>query len=45
LRRESKNYDKNSFLRRGNPKLTNEQKEIAALKRQLRDIFRREQNI
>jgi transposase len=37
-RKESKNYGKNSFPGRGKPKLTDEQKEIALLKRQLKDV-------
>lgn len=37
-RKESKTYGKNSFPGRGKVKLTDEQKEIAALKRQLKDI-------
>jgi len=37
-RRESKDYGKNSFPGRGKPKLTDEQKEIAQLKKQLKDI-------
>jgi transposase len=36
-RRESKDYGKNSFPGKGNPKLTDEQKEIAELKKKLRD--------
>ena len=36
-RRESQDYGKNSFLGKGNPKLTDEQKEIAELKKKLRD--------
>lgn len=37
-RREPKDYGKNSFPGRGNPKLTDEQKEITALKKQLKAI-------
>ncbi len=37
-RRESKDYGKNSFPGRGKPKLTDDQKEIAVLKRQLKDV-------
>lgn len=37
-RSESKDYGKNSFPGRGKPKLTDEQKEIALLKRQLKDV-------
>ena len=37
-RKESKDLGKNSFPGRGKPKLTDEQKEIALLKRQLKDI-------
>ena len=37
-RRESQDYGKNSFPGRGIPKLTDEQKEIALLKKQLKDI-------
>ena len=37
-RRESKDYGKNSFPGRGKPKLTDEQKEIALLKKQLKAI-------
>jgi transposase len=37
-RRESQDYGKNSFPGRGGPKLTHEQKEIALLKKQLKDI-------
>ena len=36
-RRESDAYGKNSFPGKGNPKLTDEQKEIAELKKKLRD--------
>ena len=36
-RRESLDYGKNSFPGKGNPKLTDEQKEIAELKKILRD--------
>ncbi len=36
-RRESQAYGKNSFPGKGNPKLTDEQKEIAELKKKLRD--------
>ena len=36
-RKEQKNYGKNSFPGRGNPKMTNEQKEIARLKKQLKE--------
>jgi len=36
-RRESQDYGKNSFPGKGNPKLTDEQKEIAELKKKLRD--------
>ncbi len=37
-RSESKDYGKNSFPGRGKPKLTDEQKEIALLKRHLKDV-------
>lgn len=37
-RRESQDYGKNSFPGRGIPKLTDEQKEIVRLKKQLKDI-------
>jgi len=37
-RSESKSYGKNSFPGRGKPKLTEEQKEIALLKKQLKDV-------
>ena len=37
-RRESQDYGKNSFPVRGVPKLTDEQKEIVLLKKQLKDI-------
>lgn len=37
-RNESKDYGKNSFPGWGKPKLTYEQKEIALLKRQLKDV-------
>jgi transposase len=36
-RRESNEYGKNSFPGRGKPKLTNEQREIAVLKKKLRN--------
>ncbi|KKL97794.1 hypothetical protein LCGC14_1830880 [marine sediment metagenome] len=36
-RRESKDYGQNSFPGKGNPKLTDEQKEITELKKKLRD--------
>jgi transposase len=36
-RRESDTYGKNSFPGKGNPKLTDEQREIAELKKRLRD--------
>lgn len=36
-RRKSQDYGKNSFPGKGNPKLTDEQKEIAELKKKLRD--------
>jgi len=36
-RRESNAYGKNSFPGKGNPKLTDEQKEIAELKKRLRN--------
>jgi len=36
-RKEQKNYGKNSFPGRGNPKMTDEQKEIARLKKQLKE--------
>lgn len=35
--RESDAYGKNSFSSKGNPKLTDEQREIAELKKRLRD--------
>lgn len=37
-RKESTTYGKNSFPGRGKAKLTDEQKELAQLKKQLRDI-------
>jgi len=37
-RKELKSYGKNSFPGRGTPKMTDEQKEIAKLKRQLKDM-------
>ncbi len=37
-RKESSTYGQNSFPDRGNPKLTDEQKEIVALKKQLEDV-------
>jgi transposase len=37
-RRESQDYGKNSFPGRGVPKLTDEQKKIVLLKKQLKDI-------
>jgi transposase len=37
-RRESSEYGQNSFPGRGKPKLTNEQREIANLKKQLKDM-------
>lgn len=37
-RRESKDYGKNSFPGRGKAKLTDEQKEVAQLKKQLKDV-------
>ncbi len=37
-RKESDAYGKNSFPGRGKPKLTDDQKEIAALKKQLKDV-------
>ena len=37
-RKESDAYDKNSFPGRGKPKLTDEQKEIAALRKQLKGV-------
>jgi len=37
-RKESTTYGKNSFPGRGKPKLTDEQKEIALLKRHLKDV-------
>ncbi len=37
-RRESSEYGKNSFPGRGKPKLTDDQREIANLKKQLRDM-------
>lgn len=36
-RREKDQYEHNSFPGRGNPKLTDEQREIAELKKQLKD--------
>ena len=36
-RKEQKDYGKNSFPGRGKPKMTDEQKEIARLKKQLKD--------
>ena len=36
-RKEQKNYGKNSFPGRGNPKMTDEQKEIARLRKQLKE--------
>jgi transposase len=36
-RRESDAYGRNSFPGRGNPKLTDEQREISELKKRLRD--------
>ena len=36
-RKESNTYGKNSFPGRGKPKLTDEQREIARLKKELRD--------
>jgi transposase len=36
-RKESNSYGKNSFPGKGNPKLTDEQKEIAELKKRLRN--------
>jgi len=36
-RRESDTYGRNSFPGKGNPKLTDEQREIAELKKRLRD--------
>jgi transposase len=36
-RREKNKYEHNSFPGRGNPKLTDDQREIAELKKQLRD--------
>lgn len=36
-RREAKKYGNNSFPGKGNPKLTDEQREIAELKKKLRD--------
>jgi len=36
-RKELKDYGKNSFPGRGTPKMTDEQKEIARLKRELQD--------
>jgi transposase len=38
-RKESTTYGKNSFPGRGKPKLTDEQKEITELKKQLKDVF------
>ena len=37
-RKESQDYGKNSFPGQGKPKLTDAQKEIALLKKQLKDI-------
>ncbi len=37
-RREAKKYGKNSFPGKGNPKLTEEQRKIAELKKRLRDV-------
>lgn len=37
-RKESDAYGNNSFPGRGRPKLTDEQKEIAALRKQLKDV-------
>lgn len=37
-RRESSEYGKNSFPGRGKPKLTDEQREIANLKKELKDM-------
>lgn len=37
-RREAKKYGHNSFPGKGNPKLTDEQREIAELKKRLRDM-------
>lgn len=37
-RREQKKYGKNSFPGKGNPKQTDEEKEISLLKKQLRDM-------
>lgn len=37
-RKKSNTYSKNSFPGRGKPKLTDEQKEIAKLKKQLKDV-------
>jgi transposase len=37
-RKESESYGKNSFPGRGKPKLTDEQKEIAELRKQLKDV-------
>jgi transposase len=37
-RREAKKYGGNSFPGKGNPKLTDEQREIAELKKKLRDV-------
>ena len=37
-RKKSQDYGKNSFPGRGKPKLTDEQKEIALLKHQLKDV-------
>jgi transposase len=37
-RREASEYGKNSFPGRGKPKLTDEQREIANLKKQLKDM-------
>ena len=36
-RKEQKDYGNNSFPGRGNPKMTDEQKEITCLKKQLKD--------
>ena len=38
-RKESTTYGKNCFPGRGKPKLTDEQKEIAELKKQLKNVF------
>ena len=37
-RREAKKYGENSFPGKGNPKLTDEQREIAELMKKLRDV-------